>query len=135
MSLPAVRNKGALLARKRKRYPNRALAEAQIRLLFSSVDNIRDDALIRLGLSVGLRVSEVVTIRTGEIDFDRGLIKIWDKKKDKWRQVCAPRNRCNARQVRWTPHAINSTWPVRMSRPSVIRGRRTHPATLRQVRR
>ena len=49
----------------------------------TSIENIRDDALIRLGLSVGLRVSEVVGLRTSEIDFDRGLIKIWDEKKHK----------------------------------------------------
>jgi integrase len=63
------------------------LTEAQIRNLLTAIDNIRDDALIRLGLSVGLRVSEVVTIRTSEIDFERGLIKIWDEKKDKWRLI------------------------------------------------
>lgn len=76
-----------LAIRKRSRFPNRALTEVQIRILLSSLDNIRDDALIRLGLSVGLRVSEVVSIRTSEIDFERGLIKIWDEKKDKWRFV------------------------------------------------
>jgi integrase len=76
-----------IVVRKRRRYPNRALTEAEIRLLLASVQSIRDDALIRLGLSVGLRVSEVVTIRTSEIDFDRGLIKIWDEKKDRWRHV------------------------------------------------
>jgi len=73
--------------RQRKRHPNRALTEAQIRILLSAIENIRDDALIRLGLSVGLRVSEVVSIRTSEIDFERGLIKIWDEKKDKWRAI------------------------------------------------
>jgi integrase len=67
---------------KLRRHPNRSLTEAEIRnLLFAIVFN-RDNALIRLGLSVGLRVSEVVTIRTSEIDFDRGLIKIWDEEKD-----------------------------------------------------
>jgi integrase len=80
-------HRGQLAVRKRRRHPNRALTEAQIRLLLSSTDNIADDALIRLGLSVGLRVSEVVTIRTSEINFERGLIKIWDEKKDKWRDV------------------------------------------------
>jgi integrase len=75
------------MVRQRKRHPNRALTEAEIRLLLSSVESIRDDALIRLGLSVGLRVSEVVTIRTSEIDFEHGLIKIWDEKKDRWRHV------------------------------------------------
>ena len=83
----AKRKTKALVVKKRKRHPNRALTESQIRLLLSEIDNIRDDALIRLGLSVGLRVSEVVGIRTSEIDFDRGLINIWDEKKDKWRLV------------------------------------------------
>jgi len=72
---------------KRHRHPNRALTEAQIRILLAAIDNIRDDALIRLGLSVGLRVSEIITLRTSEIDFERGLIKIWDEKKDKWRLI------------------------------------------------
>ena len=34
-----------------------------------------------------MRVSEVVGIRTSEVDFERGLIKIWDEKKDKWRFI------------------------------------------------
>lgn len=87
MRLPAVRRPHALVEKKRKRHPNRALTEPEIRRLLASIDDIRDDALVRLGLSVGLRVSEVVTIRTSEIDFDRGLIKIWDEKKDQWRLV------------------------------------------------
>ena len=67
--------------------PEPAVDQAQIRLLLNAIDDIRDDALIRLGLSVGLRVSEVVGIRTSEIDFERGLIKIWDEKKDIWRFI------------------------------------------------
>jgi integrase len=85
MGLLATKKTTALAVRKRNRHPNRALTEAQIRLLLSEIENIRDDALIRLGLSVGLRVSEVVGMRVSEIDFDRGLINIWDEKKDKWR--------------------------------------------------
>ena len=68
---PAATEKRALINRTRKRHPNWSLTGAQIRLMLSTIDNIQDDALIRLGLSVGLRVSEVVTIRTSEIDFDR----------------------------------------------------------------
>jgi integrase len=83
----ALRKKKTLAVVKRRRFTNRSLTEAQIRLLLAAVENIRDDALLRLGLSVGLRVSEVVSIRTSEIDFDRGLIKIWDEKKDRWRLV------------------------------------------------
>ena len=83
----SVRRGRMLAVKKRKRFPNRPLSEAQIRLLLNAIDDIRDDALIRLGLSVGLRVSEVVGIRTSEVDFERGLIKIWDEKKDRWRHV------------------------------------------------
>jgi integrase len=84
----AVHHGGKSLAvKKRKRHPNRPLTEAQIRLLLNAIGDIRDDALIRLGLSVGLRVSEVVGIRTSEVDFERGLIKIWDEKKDMWRFI------------------------------------------------
>ncbi len=86
-TLPAGNTNTALATKKLRRHPNRPLTEAEIRRLLFSIDNNRDDALIRLGLSVGLRVSEVVTIRTSEIDYDRGLIKIWDEKKDKWRFV------------------------------------------------
>jgi integrase len=85
--LTTVSKAKALANRTRKRFPNRALTESQIRILLAATDNIRDDALIRLGLSVGLRVSEVVSIRTSEIDFERGLIKIWDEKKDQWRLI------------------------------------------------
>lgn len=87
MRLPAVRGTTALVARKRTRHPNRSLTESHIRLLLAGVDNIRDDALLRLGLSVGLRVSEVVALRTPDIDVDRGVITIWDEKKDRWRAV------------------------------------------------
>ncbi len=49
-----ARKATSLAANKRKRHPNRALTEAEIRLLLNSADSTRDDALIRLGLSVGL---------------------------------------------------------------------------------
>ncbi len=58
-----VRKRKPLAIKKRKRFPNRPLTEAQIRSLLASGEDIRDDALIRLGLSVGMRVSEVGSIR------------------------------------------------------------------------
>jgi len=83
----ARRDGKGIVLRTRKRHPNRGLTDAQIRVFLSSIENIRDDVLIRLGLSIGLCVSEVVSIRTSEIDFDRGLIRIWDEKKDRWRHI------------------------------------------------
>jgi integrase len=83
----AIRNKGPLAITKRKRFPNCPPTETEIRKLLFTIDNNRDDSLIRLGLSVSPRVSEVVAVRLSEIDFDRGLVKIWDEKKDPWRLV------------------------------------------------
>src|SRR5579859_7549743 len=83
-----VREPVSLDTSKRRRYPNRALTEAEIRLFLTSIESVRDDALIRLGLSAGLRVSEVVTIRTSEIDFDHGLIKIWMRRKTAGATLC-----------------------------------------------
>lgn len=76
----------------RQRHPNRALTETEIRSLLNSLATVRDNALTRLGLSVGLRVSEVVTLRTSEVDFERGTISIWDEKKDIWRRVMPTRD-------------------------------------------
>jgi integrase len=73
--------------RQRKRNPNRPLSAPEILNLLHSIDNIRDDAFIRLGLTVGLRVSEAISLLTSNIDFERGLIKIWDEKKDLWRPI------------------------------------------------
>jgi integrase len=46
-----------LRVKRRKRHPNRPLTAAQIRTLLASIDTMRDDALIRLGLSVGPRAA------------------------------------------------------------------------------
>lgn len=47
MKLPALAQ--ALLLRRRKRHPKRALTEARIRMLLQAIENIKDDALLRLG--------------------------------------------------------------------------------------
>lgn len=110
----AVRKPQAVTVRMRVRHPNRALTEADIRRLLASVENIRDDALLRLGLSVGLRVSEVVSIRTSEIDFERGLIKIFDEKKDQWRVVMPTLETMSAikKYLRALPKTPRSLFPV-----------------------
>lgn len=60
--LPAVITEHAVVVQQRRCHPNPPLTEAQIRSLLHAVDNIRDDALIRLGLSTEVRVSEAVTV-------------------------------------------------------------------------
>ena len=92
ISVPLTRIGKVSRAKKWNRYENRALDAGHIRELLAAIDSVRDDAMIRLGLSVGLRVSEVVTILPTNIDFERGTIWIWDKKKsrndkEEWRLV------------------------------------------------
>ena len=55
-------------------------AQVLIHLLLNAGDEIRDDSFVRLGLSLWPRVTEVVSIRTSEIDFERGLIKSRESK-------------------------------------------------------
>src|SRR5437762_5161087 len=86
-----VRRGNALAVKKRKRHPNRPLTEAQIRRLLNEFGDIRNDALIRLGLSVGLRVSGVVGFRPSGMDLERGFIRIWDEKRNLGRSIM-PRN-------------------------------------------
>jgi integrase len=86
-ALTVIEPTGAIEPIKRRRNPNKPLNEAEIRRLLASIDDLRADALIRLGLSTGLRVSEVITISLGDIDWSAGIVKIWDEKKDRWRHV------------------------------------------------
>jgi hypothetical protein len=70
--LPSIRNKTALTVRERKRFPNRPLTEAQIRLLLAALDNIRDDALIRLGLSVVDSTLKLTQVSARKLTHPRG---------------------------------------------------------------
>ena len=62
------------------------LSEREINSLLSIIDNIEDKCLITLGIDSGGRVSEIVGILTSNIDYESQVIKIWDEKKDIWRE-------------------------------------------------
>jgi integrase len=74
-------------APRRNRHRNIGLMPEQITALLAALPTYRDDAMVRLGLSVGLRVSELITITQADIDWQLGKIKIWDEKKDRMREV------------------------------------------------
>ncbi len=78
----SVKQKGHNRGRNMEKY----LTEREIEGLLSVIDNIEDKALITLGIDSGGRVSEVVGILTSNIDHERQVIKIWDEKKDVWRE-------------------------------------------------
>lgn len=74
----------------RRRNPNIALSVDQIRTLLTRIATVREEAAIRLGITTGLRVSELISIRPNDIDWERGVISIWDEKKDQRREVMPP---------------------------------------------
>jgi integrase len=61
------------------------LTKDEVQRLIVSIDNKRDLLLVQLGLVIGCRVSEIVTIDIKNIEPDR--IKIWDEKKNVFRDV------------------------------------------------
>jgi integrase len=71
----------------RKRNPNDPLTKEEAELLIRSIDVLQDRTLIFLGLNTGMRVSEIAGVEEISIDFQEGRIKIWDEKKDVYRNV------------------------------------------------
>lgn len=61
------------------------LTKDEIGRLLVPIDSIGDKLLIQLGLVMGCRVSEVVTIRLKNVTADR--IKLWDEKKNLFREA------------------------------------------------
>jgi len=68
------------------------LTEGEIERLLSIIDNIEDKLLIAFGIESGCRVSEAVTLQTANIDNERQIARVWDEKKDLWREIVLPRN-------------------------------------------
>jgi len=61
------------------------LTKDEVRRLLDSVDDKADYLLIRMGLAIGPRVSEIIDIPLKNIEPDR--IKLWDEKKNVYRDV------------------------------------------------
>jgi integrase len=61
--------------------------EADVRQLLSSITILEDKVLIAFGIDTGLRVSEVVSIITSNINFEENTVLAYDHKKDEWRNV------------------------------------------------
>jgi len=61
--------------KKEKKLPN-VLSKTEIQRILTSINNIKHRAILMLVYSAGLRVSEVVNLKIGDIDSDRGLIRI-----------------------------------------------------------
>lgn len=77
---------GIKLPKKSQRFPD-VLSESEVKHLFDSLGNIKHKLLLMLIYSAGLRVSEAVSLRVQDLDFDRMMIKIRQGKGRKDRYV------------------------------------------------
>jgi len=68
----------------------------EIKKLIDTIDNIEDKALIVTGIETGMRVSEITQgFKIEMINWDGGTAKIFDEKKDVFRDIAIPKRALN----------------------------------------
>ncbi len=73
--------------KKRKRNSNDPLTKEEVAALINSTTQLEDRTLFILGFNTGMRVSEIVNIPWTAVDWNEGMITIWDEKKNRSRRV------------------------------------------------
>ena len=68
----------------RIRNSNDALTKEQVKQLLASVDNVRDQIMIKMGIYSGCRINELRNLRIDKIDWINSTIIVWDNKHNKW---------------------------------------------------
>lgn len=68
----------------------------EVKKLTKTIDNIEDKALIVTGIETGMRVSEITKgFKIEMINWSDATAKIWDEKKDTFRDISIPHNSLN----------------------------------------
>lgn len=88
-----------------KRQP--VLSKDELRELLSACLNVRDRALLLFMADTGLRASELLSLDWGDVDLERGVVRVRRTKSRKWRSVVigAKSSRALLRYRRTVPHA------------------------------
>lgn len=55
--------------------------------LLENTESVEERVLMFLGLTTGLRASEIISIEPINFDFSKGLLRIWDRRKHRYRTV------------------------------------------------
>ena len=72
------------------------LQPSEVKQLIDIIDNIEDKALIVTGIETGMRVSEITKgFKYEMVNWADGTAKIWDEKKDLYRDIAIPKNALN----------------------------------------
>ena len=75
-----------------KKMPNYLSEKEASRLIESSKNNLRDNLIVTLLAHTGVRVGELCSIKTSDVDMDEGVISIFSGKGDRDRIVVMPEN-------------------------------------------
>ena len=67
-----------------------ALTPLQVDTFLSVVSDIRDEALFRLALTGGLRREDIVSVKKKDINFSKGTLTFFEKKKGRIKTICLP---------------------------------------------
>jgi len=63
-----------------------ALTREEIHRMLSLINSVYDEALIKLALATGIRREDIVRIELQNIDWEHGIIRFWEEKKNReWR--------------------------------------------------
>lgn len=72
------------------------LQPKEVKQLIDKIDDIEDKTLIVTGIETGMRVSEITEgFKIEMINWNDGTCKIWDEKKDVYRDIAVPKNALN----------------------------------------
>ena len=86
--------------KKLTRNSNNPLTKEEAIKLISATEELEAQTLFILGINTGMRVSEIVNIPWTAINWAEGSIRIWDEKKNKFRDVYPDKNTLNSLK-RW----------------------------------
>ena len=78
------------------------MSQAEIKRLLAAVETLRFKAMLSLTYGCGLRISEIVTLRTGDIDRSQNIIRIIQTKGRKDRHVMLPPEALKLLQQWWS---------------------------------
>jgi len=112
------------------------MSQDEVERLLANTTSIKARAMLSLAYGCGLRPGEVIRLRVGDIDSDRGIIRIVQSKGDKDRQVKLPATVLELLRRYWPERSTKYDADIRLDQRYLFPGRRPYmPLTVRQQNR